>query len=185
MKIFLISGKLNNGKSTVGNILQSFIEIQLYLKQKKCSVLRIAYADLVKFVSGKYFGWNGNKDEIGRGILQYVGTDVGRKNNENMWVNIMAELIKGFKSEFDCVIIDDWRFPNELTTLQSLLPKNEYEFITIRVERIENIDYELSKEKLNHESETALDKWNFDYWIVNDDSYESLNEQVSNILVQL
>ena len=68
MFIIGISGKAESGKSTFASILKKELE----KRDKK--VLLINYGDFVKFVAKQYYNWNGNKDEIGRALLQKVGT---------------------------------------------------------------------------------------------------------------
>ena len=60
------------------------------------------------------FGWNGIKDEKGRQLLQWLGTDVSRKTYPDTWVDMVAALLKGIKTLYDYVIIPDVRFPNEI-----------------------------------------------------------------------
>lgn len=42
-------------------------------------VLVTHFGDLVKYVCEKFFDWDGVKDESGRSLLQYVGTNKVRK----------------------------------------------------------------------------------------------------------
>ncbi len=81
---------------------------------KKFRCLKIKYGDILKFVAKEFFNWNGEKDEKGRTLLQWLGTDLGRKNNINVWVNCVKEIVKGLKTEYDFVLVSDARFPNEL-----------------------------------------------------------------------
>ena len=68
-KIILISGKAQNGKDTVADIL---------MEQLEGKSIKLAYADYLKLICRKYFGWNGEKDVKGRSTLQFVGTDLIR-----------------------------------------------------------------------------------------------------------
>ena len=56
-------------------------------------VLITHYADLLKFICTSYFGWNGLKDEDGRHLLQYVGTEVIRYKNPSLWVDFVAAML--------------------------------------------------------------------------------------------
>ena len=85
MKIILIIGKARMGKDTTANIMKE----QLESKGKK--VLICHYADLLKYICKTFFGWDGVKDNNGRSILQYVGTDKIRKENPNYWVKFIVE----------------------------------------------------------------------------------------------
>ena len=73
MKVITISGKAQNGKDTTARLLKDVLE------DDGNTVLIAHYADLLKYICKQFFGWDGNKDEQGRHTLQYVGTDVIRK----------------------------------------------------------------------------------------------------------
>ena len=83
--IIPIMGKARNGKDSFAKFLKEEIE-----ERTGENVLIIRYADYLKFVLEKYFNWDGNKDEKGRNLLQHIGTDTCRKNNENVWVNVVV-----------------------------------------------------------------------------------------------
>ena len=95
MKVILVSGKAQNGKDTVAQIMATS------LKSDGKHVLVTHYADLLKFICKNYFGWNGEKDEAGRRMLQYVGTDVIRNQNPSLWVDFLALMLKYFHENWD------------------------------------------------------------------------------------
>lgn len=167
MKIILVSGKAQNGKDTTAEILRS------QLKTDGNRVLVTHYADLLKFICRNYFGWDGNKDDVGRQMLQYVGTDVIRKQNPTLWVDFVSMILKYFHENWDYVIIPDCRFPNEITTMSD----NGFETIHIRVVR-ENFKSPLTKEQQMHPSETALDDVTPDYYINNDGTLQDLTNTI-------
>ena len=70
MRIIAISGHAQNGKDTTANIIKK------HLEERGDKVLIVHYADLLKFICTKYFDWDGQKDEKGRHLLQYIGTDI-------------------------------------------------------------------------------------------------------------
>lgn len=136
-------------------------------------VLITHYADLLKFICTSYFGWNGLKDEDGRHLLQYVGTEVIRYKNPSLWVDFVAAMLTYFDGSWDYVIIPDCRFPNEVTRMAE-----KFDTIYIRVER-PNFVSRLTKEQLNHPSELALDDYAPDYKIINDSGKSELLAKVS------
>lgn len=160
-KIILISGKARSGKDTLANFMLEDIA-----KDNKKGII-IKYADILKFICEKYFDWDGNKDEKGRTLLQYIGTNVIRKNNADTWVNCVIELVKGFGNEFDYILISDVRFPNEIRRWK----EENFDYTTIRVYRVnednEVFDNGLSIEQKNHPSELALDNYEMDFYISN------------------
>lgn len=167
MKIILVSGKAQNGKDTTAEILRS------QLKADGNRVLITHYADLLKFICRNYFGWDGKKDDAGRQMLQYVGTDVIRKQNPTLWVDFVSMILKYFYENWDYVIIPDCRFPNEVTTMAD----SGFETIHIRVVR-ENFESPLTKEQQMHPSETALDDVIPDYYISNGGSLQDLTNTI-------
>lgn len=156
MEVIELCGKAGVGKDTFCNELIK----QLEKSGKKC--LHIAFADYLKFICSKYFGWDGKKDEKGRNILQKVGTDMVRKKDPNFWVGIVAKFLAicdGYDM-FDYAIITDARFPNEINYLKdTLYLENQIKTTAYRIKR-NNFISKLSEEAQNHASEIALD--NFD-----------------------
>lgn len=162
MKVILISGKAQHGKDTFADFFRMVAEGN----SKKC--LTIKYGDILKFVARQYYNWNGEKDLPGRTLLQNLGTDIVRKNNENAWVNCVMEIVVGLRTEFDYVLIPDVRFENEIESWKDInIPS-----ISIRINRydsnLEPFDNKLSTKQRNHPSEISLDNYDkFDYVVKN------------------
>ena len=155
--IITVSGKARHGKDFTA------VALAERFKNSGKKVLITHYADLLKFICKNMFNWNGKKDEAGRHILQYVGTDIVRKQSPDFWVDYIINVLTLFGSEWDYVIIPDTRFPNEIERLQN---KGQFQVISIHVNRI-NFDNGLSKEAQSHLSEHALDNFNFDFKLIN------------------
>lgn len=152
MKLILISGKAGHGKDTLAGYLKAVME------EDDKKVLIAHYGDLLKYICKQFFGWDGYKDEKGRTLLQYVGTDVIRKKQPNYWVNFVYNLLCMFENEWDYVLIPDARFPNEIEGMSSFHPKH------IRIIRPGfNI---LTEEQQKHRSETALDDYPKEPWAI-------------------
>lgn len=167
MKVILISGKAQNGKDTTASILKQT------LVDNGDKVLITHYADLLKYICTNYFGWDGKKDDKGRQMLQYVGTDVIRKQNPTLWVDFVAMILKYFKGNWDYVIIPDCRFPNEITRMIEA----GFDTIHLRVHR-PNFESPLTQEQQNHPSETALDDFDADVYIENDSTLTDLKYKI-------
>lgn len=167
MKVILISGKAQNGKDTTASILKQT------LVDNGDRVLITHYADLLKYICTNYFGWDGKKDDKGRQMLQYVGTDVIRKQNPTLWVDFVAMILKYFKGNWDYVIIPDCRFPNEITRMIEA----GFDTIHLRVHR-PNFESPLTQEQQNHPSETALDDFGADVYIENDSTLTDLKYKI-------
>lgn len=167
MKVIVISGKAGAGKDTLASILCDKLEA---LDQQ---VLITHYADLVKFMCKSYFGWDGKKDEYGRHLMQYVGTDIVRKQNPNYWVDYIIGVLKIFEGEWDHVIIPDCRFPNEIDRLKEA----GFEVIHIRILR-PGMDSALTEKQQQHISETAMDHVEADYTVWNIGCLDALRESI-------
>ena len=168
IKIFAVSGKAQHGKDTFANILYE------ELTNKGHRVLLIHYADLLKFICKSLFNWDGEKDEKGRHILQYVGTDVVRKERPNYWVEFIVDMIELFGENWDYVIIPDTRFPNEIDKL-----KEHFNNVThLRVVR-PNFTSTLTEEQLKHPSEIALDDIEPDYVFYNEGTIEDIRHKIN------
>jgi len=168
VKIICISGKAQHGKDTCGEILKE------YLERKGNRVLVTHYGDLLKYICKMFFAWDGQKDDLGRTLLQQVGTGIIRKAEPNYWINFIISVLNFFQNEWDFVLIPDTRFINEYENFC----ENGFDTTLLRVQR-ENFISPLSEEQQNHESETAFDDYRFDYIIsaVDGDIVE-LKEQV-------
>ena len=138
-------------------------------------------------------------------LMQLLGTECGRKIlHPNIWVN---SLMTEYKAEDVCPvfskkyypnsnekdiivkypnwIISDTRFSNELKAVE------DRNGITIRITRPDFVENALTGEKFpvkvhrqEHESETALDNYKFDYEILNDGTIADLRDKVEAILKQ-
>lgn len=174
-KIILISGEAQHGKDSTA----------LILKEKlNGKVLILHYADYLKYMCKQYLGWNGNKDDNGRSLLQYVGTDLIRDklNMQNFHVDKICEAIKIFEQEFDYFIVPDLRRKNEIFITKGNFPDN---VITTRVYRLkEGLPYNngLTEEQKNHISERDLRYFPHDYYIESEDGLDNLAIEVDKFI---
>lgn len=172
MKVIAISGKAQNGKDTTASFLKEMLEADGY------KVLIAHYADLLKYICRQFFGWDGKKDDAGRHILQYVGTDIIREKEPDFWVDFIVSMIELFPNDWDYVLIPDCRFPNEIDRLKAA----GIDMVHLRVVRA-NFKSPLSAEQQQHPSETALDNVEPDYYIKNSGSLKDLREAITQWLV--
>ena len=156
MRVITVSGKAESGKDTFALILKSILE-----KEGK-TVLIFHYADLLKFYCKQYFGWNGEKDDAGRTLLQRIGTDIVRSRDEDFWVKQAVNFMDVFGCDFDYILIPDTRFRNEVETMKEM-----FESTAIYIERINYVS-SLTEEQKSHPSENILSKRDCDYCVVND-----------------
>jgi len=176
--VILLSGKAGVGKSFFAKQFKELFKI------KGLNVAVCSLALGIKEIAYKYMGWDGNKDEKGRKLLQTLGTDVGRAYNPDCWVNyLLYHLENSSDFPYDVIIIDDWRFPNEHDVFaESIL----YNPVKIRMHSATSLSY-LTHECENHISENALpeDDSYYNYIIVNDfkePSAKQISERLVNTL---
>jgi hypothetical protein len=167
MKVCCISAKARHGKDTAAAMMAEYLEKQGY------RVLITHFADLLKFICTKFFGWNGDKDEKGRTLLQYVGTDVVGAKKPDFWANFIVDVLKLFENEWDFVLIPDCRYPIEYTTIE----ENFEETVLLRVER-PDFDNGLTAAQKAHPSETAMDSYYYDATLYNDGSLDDFIDKV-------
>lgn len=171
MHIFSISGAARNGKDSVADIIMEKLDGRS---------TKIAMADYLKYIAKRHYGWSGEKDEDGRSLIQYLGTE--RIREELGWSTFHAERvcqdIKIIERKFDYVFIPDVRFRNEVYYTQAKFPDN---VTTIHVERL-NFESPLTKEQQNHKSERDLGGFTFDYNIKSGNGLDKLEEQIDLVL---
>lgn len=167
MKVCCISAKARHGKDTAAAMIAE------YLESKGHKVLITHFADLLKFICMKFFGWNGDKDEKGRTLLQYVGTDIVGAKKPDFWANFIVDVLKLFENEWDFVLIPDCRYPIEYTTIE----ENFDETVLLRVER-PGFDNGLTDAQKAHPSEVSLDNYYYDALLYNDGSLDDFTDKI-------
>jgi hypothetical protein len=116
--VIAIAGKKQQGKSTLAKWIQT--EVQDAFCDKNQTPLSVAstvtaYAALIKSIAG-LIGWDGEKDEKGRGLLINIGKTI-RAYDGNLIVDRVLDQAKRFDenriADVGVVIIDDMRFQCE------------------------------------------------------------------------
>lgn len=161
MKVLLIGGKAGAGKDTVANFIQHNFP----------NVKRLALADPIKSIAFS-MGWDGDKDEKGRRLLQHLG-QVGREYNENMWVAdaVWRINLNQLSTDNNLFVISDFRFPNEYSVLKETFS----DVVTLNiVGRQREMEDSLWKDV----SENSLSDFKFDYTLVNSGTLSDLEETV-------
>ena len=177
MKIVCISGKAGHGKDYTADLLKK------ELIENGNSVLTIHYADLLKFICKKYLGWDGNKDESGRTLLQHIGTDIVREADKNYWVNFVMSILSMFPNEWEYVLIPDCRFANEIDCYY----ENEWLYDKVYHVHVVRPGFksELTEKQKTHPSETELSNYIPDFILINSgtDDYKNVVQQLADSLI--
>lgn len=173
-KIYLISGKAQNGKTTIGHIIKEEYE------NRGKSVAMTLYARYLKDYAKSFFGWDGEEESKPRELLQQLGTDIIRQklNKPEFFVNRMIEDIEILSYFFDVIVIDDVRLEIEIEK-----PRGKFDnIVSIEVIR-HNFDNGLTEEQKHHLTEVGLDNYhNFDYTVYNDGSIDDLRIKILSII---
>jgi hypothetical protein len=125
--LVLFSGKAGVGKTTAARYGLDYLANEHKLTGDLFSI-----ASSVKAAAKTSFGWDGNKDDRGRLLLQEVGR-AGRNYDKDIWIaKTFDRIATAFEFPPDFILIDDWRFINEFNYLgaDSLVFKP----LTIRIE---------------------------------------------------
>jgi hypothetical protein len=101
-----------------------------------------------------------------RRLMQTLGTEWGRAQDPQFWVNIMDARLRG-RFSHDHVVIDDMRFPNE------------YAMLRARGAYMVKIEDPQARKQTDHASEGALDGHAFDATIQNTGSLDDLYNQIA------
>ena len=171
MKVICISGKARHGKDTLAGILANQLTNQGH------SVLITHFGDLVKYVCEKFFSWNGVKDEKGRTLLQYVGTDVVRTECPSYWSDFIVSILQLFPKQWDYVLVPDCRFPNEVECFVNA----GFDTKLVRIIRPDFVS-DLTPKQLKHPSETAMDAYPSDIYIINNGTLDDLYDLAKSVI---
>ncbi len=175
-KIFLISGKSGSGKDTFAKFLKDQLETD--------KILTLHFGDPVKDFARSVYGWNGEKDEQGRKLLQSIGTDWVKTKFPTYWAEIIAKFIAATADQWDYVLVPDWRFEDEYATLCEY--NGVENIVTIRIERFTTdgkpyYNPAMRINQLTHVSECALDNYNFE-WIIGHSTENQLAESAAKFV---
>jgi hypothetical protein len=111
-----ICGRAKVGKTTTALALQNLLAPDI--------TFIVPFAAAVKRIAIEQFGWDGEKDERGRRLLQVLGTDAGREYDSDIWVTHWARSVGAVTLETSSaaeedkppiwIVADDVRFQNEV-----------------------------------------------------------------------
>ena len=168
--IFTFSGKAGSGKDTAAEMLVS------YLRENGVSVFEMAYADYLKALCKRNFGYDDNDKESGRHILQQFGTEIVREIDPIIWVETVFNMIDVLRDVYDVFVITDARFDNEL---QPHPWKLGYPIFNILVQReTEGVISDKDKQHVSEEMANNPELEKFHFIIHNDSTLDDLKVNV-------
>lgn len=194
MRIIAFAGRKQSGKTTCSEFVQTYgngaihppNSVKIYnfadpLKQDIC-------INILGLTKDQCYGTDEQKNELvncyldgqkqmtAREVMQYVGTDVFRKLQTNVWADATIRRIQNEQNSVSLAIIADCRFPNEVEAI-----KAAGGFVIKLTRNPHNSD---------HLSEVALDEDRYDsnnFDLVIDNKFFGINEQnhlIKEFLVQ-
>ncbi len=172
-KIFIITGKANSGKDTTAEFINN------YVKLKGLKVVNLQFSYYIKMYAKEISGWDGSEDSKPRSLLQTLGTDIIRKQiDEMLFINRIIQDIMVYSYYFDVITISDGRLPIEIDSIKHTF-SNVYSVNVIRPNYENSLD---SKEK-KHLTEIALDSYNnYDFKLINDGTLNDLNKKIETMI---
>lgn len=162
-----ICGKAGSGKTAVADYIC-----------KKYGYKRHSIADEVKAIARNLFKMKG-KDRF---LLQLIGKKM-REIRPSVWLDYTIEKVGGK----DGVVIDDVRYPNEYEGLKA------HGFVMVKVvsdrqtclDRLTQRNGEPAIDRLDDESETALDDYPVANVILNNSTLDEMYRQVDRLIAEL
>lgn len=167
-----ISGKAEHGKTALATLG--------VLLAKECGLKSGIFPLAARLkVQARQLGWDGEKDEAGRQLLQELSAPVKHYFGENYYSQYLLNKI--LESDVDVAFVDDVRMMpevNDFNGARDLFDK----YILIRIVRPGHKS-KLTEAQLNDRSETELDTYDkFDAVIINDGTLEDLKNKLRQCL---
>lgn len=176
MRIILINGKAESGKDFVASSMKR------YCSSLGKEAIIIKFGDLLKKYIDLLWGWDENKNEQGRELLQTTGEGFKNVlNDRKFWAKRLSEIVDYILSieYIDFLIISDWRFPEEFEYITKKY-KDTCEIYTVNVKR-GNFENHLTESQKKHISENAIDGFQFDF-VVEEEDKEKKEKEAINII---
>lgn len=161
--VVMISGKQGSGKTTLSDYLYDWARGNPYHVEMPFTLpVRMKFADVLYKMHdavgriAEEYGIPFNKKE--GGLLQYLGTDLFRAKDPNVWASAVRKRV--IESDDNFIIIDDMRFKNEFSILDDLEKNGEIDLIKIRLVASRDTRKERAdgwRNNDSHPSETDLD----------------------------
>ena len=172
--VITLTSVARGGKDTVADMIID------YCKEHDKKVLSIAYADYLKAICKRNFGYDENDKEAGRHILQHFGTEVVKSKEKEFWARVVFHTFDLLCDDYDVFLVPDARFEEEL----QLSPYNLfYPIINVFVHR--TVDSPLGEAEKHHASEQMASDpdWSKFHAVVdNNGTLEETNAQVDELM---
>ena len=164
-------GKAGVGKTLACNLIQQ--------ENYSPFSLILPWAYDLKRIAREEFGWDGEKDDNGRRLLQILGTECGRMyGGDSFWVDKWWENINDYAaantpkdpSKHIIILNDDTRFDNEAAKIK----------VNGTMIKLTGRCHDLGN-NASHSSEAGIGPEHIDYVIDNSETIEDLQEQLRKL----
>lgn len=175
--IIAISGKARTGKNTFARYVTSVLS-------ENNTVSELAFADKIKNVARKEYGWDGSKKGNGRAVLDLVGKLLRKAEPDCLVDNILAKLGEKKSANGEVILVTDVRLKPELEALKKLNGKDGFKVLSVRIEsqraHVKNMPTE---EQQRSYTETDLDHvTDWDYVIENNGTPVDFSNEIFKFL---
>jgi len=172
-RVIGITGLLTAGKSTTARALK-------FLLEPFWNVHILSFSYDVKRIANE-FGWDGQKDDKGRKLLQLIGTEVGREYLPDIWIRYLitraTQQLDITAKKKNIIIIDDLRFINEAQWV-----KDYHAGVIIKVDDVKD---GYVRSGVDHASEKGIPSEYIDFEVLNDMNAFSLVRAAHAVLATI
>jgi len=158
--------------------LKNFLNIYSYKKISESDLYTYLNINIKKLKEAYKLYFEEKQNYIGfRLFAQTIGTDIIRKIDKDIFVNILFQKVKDISclSFINFIIIDDWRFENEdLSRFKSDL---NFDIIKVKI----SSKKAGGEEYYSHISENEFKKFKVDFVV----KYDKIDKEIDNILYKI
>ena len=171
MKVYVIAGKAGCGKNTSANYIKKYYE-----ENGKSAVIT-EFSKYLKTFAYEIKNWDGTRENKPRAFMQELGSLIRYELfDEDFFINRLIEDLRIYEKLVDVVIIADARLPKEIDSLKDKVGATSIKIVN------KFSDYELKGNENKHETETALDNYSSFDFVVNNETFDKLEEDMKNIV---
>lgn len=176
--IYCFIGKARHGKDTAAELTTEILRERGF----PGSVEHKSFAKLLK-EQAKMLGWDGEKDERGRTLLQELSAPVKRYHGQNYYAEYVLNEIRADKNKDSVYLITDMRYKNEYFLYRDLKDEDiEVKFIKIVRPETNEWRSPLTLEQQNHQSEVDLDDVDFKVVLKNSGTLHDLKTKLEKVV---
>lgn len=176
--IYCFIAKARHGKDTAADLTTEILRERGF----DGHIERKSFAKLLK-EQARMLGWNGEKDEKGRTLLQELSGPVKNYHGLNYYAQYVLDEILAEQHKNAVYFITDMRYKNEYYLYKNLdVDGIEVKFIKVFRPETETWKSPLTAEQRAHQSEVDLDDIEFETVVLNDSTLESFKKKLKEVI---